>query len=310
MRFRIRIKRRLTAFYSSWEGYVKAAVKFFLAFAVLWGIQAAAGSGVFFGQPAAVVLLAAICSLLPGSGLLLLSALCLEAGFLQHSLPGGLLGGVLLLTALLLYLCFIPGQAFTVICAGLSLGLGVPLCVPVVCGLLAGPGSMAGISLGTLAYYGSMQLLQNDSFTGGFSGEALNRIPEMLRLLCLDQEMLMDAVILSAVCLTVYLIRRLPVRFCWGWGTGAGVLVYTVFRVLEYFWLGRTVSLALLGADILLGAAAGLILQDFCFALDYKKTEYLQFEDDEYYYYVKAVPKLDFSRNERGEDPKAGARRR
>ena len=40
MRFRIRIKRRLTAFYSSWEGYVKAAVKFFLAFAVLWGIQA------------------------------------------------------------------------------------------------------------------------------------------------------------------------------------------------------------------------------------------------------------------------------
>src|SRR5699024_7126114 len=137
--FRIRIKRRLTAFYSSWEGYVKAAVKFFLAFAVLWGIQAAAGSGVFFGQPAAVVLLAAICALLPGSGLLLLSALCLDAGFLQHALPGGLLGGVLLLTALLLYLCFIPGQAFTVICAGLSLGLGVPLCVPVVCGLLAGP---------------------------------------------------------------------------------------------------------------------------------------------------------------------------
>ena len=125
-----------------------------------------------------------------------------------------------------------------------------------------------------------------------------------------QQRQLMDAVILSAVYLTVYLIRRLPVRFCWGWGTGAGVLVYTVFRVLEYFWLGRTVSLALLGADILLGAAAGLLLQDFCFALDYKKTEYLQFEDDEYYYYVKAVPKLDFSRNERGEDPKAGARRR
>ena len=127
-----------------------------------------------------------------------------------------------------------------------------------------------------------MQLLQNDSFTGGFSGEALNRMPEMLRLLCLDQEMLMDAVILSAVCLTVYLIRRLPVRFCWGWGTGAGCWSIRFSGCWSISgWDGRF-SLALLGADILLGAAAGLILQDFCFALDYKKTEYLQFEDDEY----------------------------
>ena len=29
----------------------------------------------------------------------------------------------------------------------------------------------------------------------------------------------------------------------------------------------------------------------FVFSVDYTRTEYLQFEDDEYYYYVKAVPK-------------------
>ena len=28
------------------------------------------------------------------------------------------------------------------------------------------------------------------------------------------------------------------------------------------------------------------------FSVDYSRTEHLQFEDDEYYYYVKAVPKL------------------
>ena len=27
--------------------------------------------------------------------------------------------------------------------------------------------------------------------------------------------------------------------------------------------------------------------------LDYKHTERVQFEDDDYYYYVKAVPKID-----------------
>ena len=29
----------------------------------------------------------------------------------------------------------------------------------------------------------------------------------------------------------------------------------------------------------------------FVFSVDYSRTEYLQFEDEDYYYYVKAVPK-------------------
>ena len=33
------------------------------------------------------------------------------------------------------------------------------------------------------------------------------------------------------------------------------------------------------------------VIQFLFFNLDYSRTERLQFEDDEYYYYVKAVPK-------------------
>ena len=29
------------------------------------------------------------------------------------------------------------------------------------------------------------------------------------------------------------------------------------------------------------------------FSVDYSRTEYVQYEDDEYYYYVKAVPKIN-----------------
>ena len=37
------------------------------------------------------------------------------------------------------------------------------------------------------------------------------------------------------------------------------------------------------------------ILQFFVFYVDYSRTEHVQFEDDEYYYYVKAVPKIRMS---------------
>jgi hypothetical protein len=37
------------------------------------------------------------------------------------------------------------------------------------------------------------------------------------------------------------------------------------------------------------------ILEFFLFNVDYTRTEYLQYEDDEYYYYVKAVPKMSIA---------------
>ena len=37
------------------------------------------------------------------------------------------------------------------------------------------------------------------------------------------------------------------------------------------------------------------VLQFFVLNLDYSRTEKVQFEDDEYYYYVKAVPKITVS---------------
>ena len=46
----------------------------------------------------------------------------------------------------------------------------------------------------------------------------------------------------------------------------------------------------LLGSIVSAGLA--LLLQLTVFSMDYSRTEYVQFEDDEYYYYVKAVPKL------------------
>ena len=39
---------------------------------------------------------------------------------------------------------------------------------------------------------------------------------------------------------------------------------------------------------------ASLIYQLFVFSVDYSRTEYTQFEDDDYYY-VKAIPKMAVS---------------
>ena len=51
--------------------------------------------------------------------------------------------------------------------------------------------------------------------------------------------------------------------------------------------------------DLVIGTAVSvliaLLVEFFVFSVDYSRTEYAQFEDDEYYYYVKAVPKMSIA---------------
>ena len=56
-----------------------------------------------------------------------------------------------------------------------------------------------------------------------------------------------------------------------------------------------TVSMPVLLIQTLLSVVVGTVLEFFVFGGDYTRTERLEYEDDEYYYYVKAVPKGDIT---------------
>jgi hypothetical protein len=46
---------------------------------------------------------------------------------------------------------------------------------------------------------------------------------------------------------------------------------------------------------VFLSLIVELLVEFFCFMVDYTRIENVQFEDDDYYYYVKAVPKVTVS---------------
>ena len=48
-----------------------------------------------------------------------------------------------------------------------------------------------------------------------------------------------------------------------------------------------------------IAAFISLGIEFFAFNLDYSRTEKVQFEDDDYYYYVKAVPKVTLTAPDR-----------
>ena len=60
---------------------------------------------------------------------------------------------------------------------------------------------------------------------------------------------------------------------------------------------GINLAMAILGS--ILGGLVMAFAQFLDCVVDYTKKEYLQFEDDDYFYYVKAIPKIQVSRSER-----------
>ena len=74
--------------------------------------------------------------------------------------------------------------------------------------------------------------------------------------------------------------------------------VYLRIILLSFPFNVEVHVLYLLASSVFSGLLAWLI-QFFQVVLNYSAVEYLQFEDDEYYYYVKAVPKMNIAVGEK-----------
>ena len=79
----------------------------------------------------------------------------------------------------------------------------------------------------------------------------------------------------------------------------AGAIVNIMILLVGDLMFDTNVALfgVVLGTIISLLLTA--VLQFFVFNVDYSRTEKVQFEDDEYYYYVKAVPKVTVAKAEK-----------
>ena len=89
----------------------------------------------------------------------------------------------------------------------------------------------------------------------------------------------------------VSVVRKLDVDHAWTIAIISGTLVDILVILLGDLKLGTYISVGTLLLSSVVGVIAAYITKLFLFNLDYSRTEKVQFEDDEYYYYVKAVPK-------------------
>lgn len=106
-----------------------------------------------------------------------------------------------------------------------------------------------------------------------------------------EQEMILMLVVLLAVFAVVFLARRMAMKHAWKVAIAAGTVIYLVLMMAGYMMLHLEIGILWILIGTLISAAVAFLLEQLFFNLDYRKIENLQFEDNDYYYYVEAVPK-------------------
>ena len=296
------IKRKLTEIYKKYDTYLASIIKFILALVVFVQINIRMGYMDRLNSIWIIMVFALVCSFLPLNALVFMSCLIIIGHLYALSIPAAVIGGGIILIVLLLYLGIAPQQSLVLILTPLALVFHIPCLIPLAFGLTAGPLAAVGMAFGTIVFYVLRVVNSSAGSISGGEGETLAVFGEMKTLLdsiAKEKEMILMLIAMLAVIVVVYVIRKMAIKYAWSIAIGTGTVMFLFIKVIGGAILG-VLSIELIAGTFVSGVLAA-ILQVFIFDLDYERIRKVQFEDDEFYYYVKAVPKRKKGRDINGE---------
>ncbi len=285
-------KEQLQIIYAKYSTYIEIGMKFLLGILV-FGMT---NSNIGFMESAASKIvtlgLSFLCAFLPMTIMVVSSTMLVLLHLYKLSIAAVAVAALTFFILYIFFLRFSYNKTWLVLLTAVAFALKVPFVIPVAVGLLATPITMIPVVCGTVAYY---LLHYVKTYSNTFAAEGINAIME-ITITCAKQiftgkEMWIMITVIGISILLVYGIRTRFFDHAWKIASAAGAVIMVVICITGNIIWNLHISYVFLIVNGVLAVAAGLLLEVLFFAVDYSRTEQLEFEDDEYHYYVKAVPK-------------------
>lgn len=292
-------KEKIKRIYGKYSYVVLPVLKFLLAVIVFRSINAQLNYVDALNSIFVVLLLSLISCIMPLNvmvifGMVLIVGQCYGIGI---DVAGFAL--VLILIMIIMYLRFAPQDALVLLLTPVAFRWGIPCAVPIGYGLLRGPSSAVSAGCGVILYYFMDLVGENANILKGTDkDEILNHLKFLIDGLLRNQLMLISVVAFVTVLLIVNLIRRISLNYSWQIAIVVGAVSYLVIMIAGGTLTFTGVSPVSMILGVVGAVLIGLVLQFFLYHMDYSRTEHLQYEDDEYFYFVKAVPKIVIAEKE------------
>lgn len=289
----LELRENLKKIYSRNEAFILPVIKFLLGVIVLSIINGKMGYMTKLDNMAIVLIVSLLCSFLPTGFMAFFAMMFAVLHMYALSIETAAVGLVVFLLLYLLFLRFTTKEALVVVLTPVLCMLKLPYVMPVAMGLIGTPASCVSVGCGVVVYYLLQTVITNAPTINSMGAEeATAKLRLLIDGMLGNKAMLVMIAAFAITVIVVYLIRRMSVDHSWTIAMVAGVMIEVMILLVGDLMYDTNLSIvsALLGTVVTLIACK--IIEFFRFCLDYSRTEKVQFEDDEYYYYVKAVPKM------------------
>ena len=296
----LELKQYIKRFYIKNETYLTYVWKFLLSLISVAVINNKLGYMSSLNNMAIVLMASLLCAILPANFIIVISAAFIVGHLFALAPECALVTAIIFVLMFLLYFRFSPKDTLAVVLTPLFYFMGLPYVMPLAMGLLGTPASMVSVGFGVVVAF-LISYFSSNAAAFGSDGveEAANEFQSIVSGIVGNKSMMVMIVAFAITIVIVYLIRRSSVDNSWKIAISAGAISLIICILVGNLIFDTDIALAGVIIGTVVSALLMLVVEFFSFSLDYSRTEKVQFEDDEYYYYVKAVPKVTVSTPER-----------
>jgi len=290
----------ISKYIKRYELYIKVFLKF-AAYLVLFRTMsdnaAFAGEGVFNSFMVQMVL-ALVSTLLPSRcGVLIALAICVYNIF-QASLIGSVIMGAMMLVLYISMARMFPDQVYFLVLIPLCIDWNLHLLVPLFAGLYVGVVAVVPVVAGVLMW-GLQQIIP--AFMTLEMGESLDALPKMISdastygidQITKNEQMVFLLIIFSGIILVVSLLRKLRLDYVRYIALGAGGILGLVCLIMGKAVGSLSGNMLIMILVSILTVAVLAVMEFLNLSLHYKSAQDLEFEDEDYFYQVRAIPKIN-----------------
>ena len=286
-------KEKFLKIYQDFESYFKAAAKFVFALLTLNAITGSIGYFDVLNIMTIRLFIAVVCAFIPVPMVVFVMAAVILLHLFSLSIVLAAVALVVFILMYLLYLKFAPGHGIYMLAVVALMPFHLEFAVPLISGLFFSPVTLIPVALGlfTADFLESVKAAAS-SLGDSFEIDAiLTAYQSMVDQLMGNREMMLYIITFAAVIVLVYVVKKLPFDYSWYAAIASGAVLNILMLLAGGSMLGIDIAPAGVILGTLVSAVVTAAVQFFKCTVDYKSKEFVQFEDDDYYYYVKAIPK-------------------
>jgi len=277
---------------------INPASKFAMAFVVFHSLNASIGYDDRFARFEVEFLLSLFCSFVPSS-IMVLFAMLLS---IVHIYADSVILAALVLIIFIIMYCFLyryaPAYGYAAVVIPILYAFDMPFIIPIYLGLVTNPIAILPTACGVIVHY-VLKLVREDAAFAkitelNFEDVQLVFTTAIDKFLA-NRQMFLAVTIFSLIILVVFVVRSMKIKYSFEISIVSGAVMCILGFLFGYLKIGISNEIF----NMIIGTIASAM---FAFAmlfmkriLDYTAIEKVQFEDDAYYYYVKAIPKIEIS---------------